>query len=162
MCPRLCRLGAFLAVLGLAAAGCSRLAMLAFQKPEITFRGVEVYSFGFDGASLDVLVDVYNPNGFGFAVERLTYDLHVEDMPWGSGETESSLAVPARDTATLRLPIEVDWSRLGGVGREVLQAGKVRYGVSGRVTIRSDRGRQFEVPYDRTGEVSILESDRMR
>ena len=162
MYRRLYRLGVFLAVVALGLAGCSRLAMLAFQKPEITFRGVEVYSFGLGGASLDVLVDVYNPNSFGFAVERLTYDLEVEDTPWGSGETESSLAVPARDTATLRLPIEVDWSRLGGVGREVLQAGKVRYGVSGRVTIRSDRGRQFEVPYDRTGEVSILQSDRER
>ena len=161
MYRRLYRLGVILALIALGSAACSRLRMLAFQKPEITFRGVEVYSFGLGGASLDVLVDVYNPNSFGFAVERLTYDLEVEDTPWGSGETESSLAVPPRDTATLRLPIEVDWSRLGGVGREVLQAGKVRYGVTGRVTIRSDRG-NFEVPYDRTGEVSILQSDRPR
>lgn len=153
-------LGAALAAASLLfAVGCQSLAMAAFKRPEITFRGIEVYSFGLEGASFDLLVDVYNPNSFGFGLDRVTYDLTLESVRLGTGETTAPLAVGAQSTGTLRIPLTLDWTRLSGLGRDVLRSGTVNYGVSGEVTVTA-KNRRFQVPYDRTGRFSVLGKDR--
>ena len=132
--------------------------MATFRKPELTFRGIEVFSFGLEGASLDLLVDVYNPNSFRFGLDRVTYDLTVESVRWGTGETASPLAVEAQSTATLRIPLTLDWTQISGLGRDVLRRGNVRYGISGEVTVSTSK-KTFQVPYDRSGQFSILGSE---
>jgi LEA14-like dessication related protein len=138
--------------------GCSTLAMATFRRPEMTFRGIEVYSLGLEGADLDLLVDVYNPNGFDFGLDRVTYDLTVEKVRWGKGETASPLSVGANSTTTLRLPLTLDWTQISGLGRDVMRRGTVRYGVSGNVTVSTSK-KTFQVPYDRSGSFSIYGSD---
>lgn len=143
--------------LALAGARCSNLAGV-FEKPELQFRGLRVNSIGFDGASLDILVDVYNPNSYRLALQRFTYDLAIENVKWGLGSTDSPLAVDARNTATVRLPLEVSWSHLGDVGRQALQTGSVNYGVSGEIIVGTSLG-DVRVPYTKSGRFSILSSE---
>jgi len=143
----------------LSAVGCQTLAMATFKRPEITFRGIEVYSIGLGGASFDLLIDVYNPNSFGFGLDRVTYDLTLESVRLGRGETTSPLAVDAQSTGTLRIPLTLDLTRLSGLGTEVLRDGTVGYGVTGEVTV-SAKNRTFQVPYDRTGRFSVFGKDR--
>lgn len=142
----------------LAGARCSNLAGV-FEKPDLQFRGLRVNSIGFDGASLDILVDVYNPNSYRLALQRFSYDLAIENVNWGLGSTNSPLAVDARNTATLRLPLEVSWSRLGDVGRQALSTGSVNYGVSGEITVGTSLG-NVQVPYTKSGRFSIFGNDR--
>jgi len=138
----------------LAGARCSNLAGV-FEKPDLQFRGLRVNSIGLDGASLDILVDVYNPNSYRLALQRFTYDLAIESVNWGRGSTDSPLAVDARNTSTLRLPLEVSWSRLGDVGRQALRTGTVNYGVSGEIMVGTSLG-DVRVPYTKSGRFSIL------
>jgi LEA14-like dessication related protein len=137
----------------LAGAGCSAV----FQKPELEFRGLRVNSIGLGGASLDVVVDVYNPNSFRLGVDRFTYDLTVENVHFGTGETNAPVSVEGRGTATVRLPLDLDWSRLGDVGRSVLGTGTVGYGISGEMTVVTGFGKR-RVPYAKSGRLSILGS----
>jgi LEA14-like dessication related protein len=138
----------------LAGARCSNLAGI-FEKPELQFRGLRVNSIGFDGASLDILVDVYNPNSYRLALQRFSYDLAIESVNWGLGSTDLPMAVEARNTATIRLPLEVSWSRLGDVGRQALSTGTVNYGVSGEITVGTSLG-DVRVPYSKSGRFSIF------
>lgn len=142
----------------LAGARCSNLAGI-FEKPELQFRGLRVNSIGFDGASLDILVDVYNPNSYRLALQRFSYDLAIENVNWGLGSTDSPMAVEARNTATIRLPFEVSWSHLGDVGRQALRTGSVNYGVSGEITVGTSLG-DVRVPYSKSGRFSILSDER--
>ena len=142
----------------LAGARCSNLGAI-FQKPELQFRGLQVNSIGFDGASLDILVDVYNPNSYRLALQRFSYDLAIENVNWGLGSTGSPMAVEARNSATIRLPLDVSWSRLGDVGRQALQTGSVNYGVSGEVIVGTSLG-DVRVPYSKSGRFSILSDER--
>jgi LEA14-like dessication related protein len=139
-------------VLVLSGARCSAV----FEKPELQFRGLRVNSIGLDGASIDVVVDVYNPNSFRLGVDRFSYDLSVEDVHFGAGETDSPVSVEGHGTASVRLPLHVDWSRLGDVGRGALQTGSVNYGVSGEMTISTGFGRR-RVPYSKAGRFSVLQ-----
>lgn len=147
-----------LAAISLLLAGgrCSNLAGI-FEKPELQFRGLQVNSIGFDGASLDILVDVYNPNSYALALQRFSYDLAIESVHWGLGSTNSPLAVDARNTATIRLPLQISWSRLGDVGRQALSTGSVNYGVSGEITVGTSLG-DFRVPYSKSGRFSVFSS----
>ena len=112
-------------------------------------------SLGLDGASLEIFVDVYNPNSYRLGLQRFSYDLAIEDVPFGSGSIESPLFVSGHETKTATLPLGVNWSRLGDLGREVLHTGSVQYGVSGEMTIATSLG-EVRVPYSRAGHFSIL------
>jgi LEA14-like dessication related protein len=135
----------------LSASRCSSV----FERPELQFRGIRVNSIGFDGASLEILVDVYNPNSYRLGLERLSYDLAIENVHWGLGSLTTPIGVEGGDTATLRLPLDVSWSRLGDVGREALRTGSVNYGVSGEMTVATSLG-NVNVPYSKTGRFSVL------
>jgi LEA14-like dessication related protein len=144
----------------LAGARCSQLAGV-FEQPDLVFRGIRVNSIGFEGASVDILVDVYNPNSYRLGLERFSYDLAIENVHWGLGVTDSPLSVDARNSAALRLPLEVSWSRLGEAGREALKTGSVNYGVSGELTVATTLG-SVRVPYSKTGRFSVVGGERSR
>lgn len=149
-----------MAALGLVLAGarCSQLAGV-FEKPDLQFRGIRVNSVGIEGASVDILVDVYNPNSYRLGLERFSYDLAIENVHWGFGETSSPLGVDARNSATVLLPLEVSWSQLGRAGREALRTGSVNYGVSGEMIVGTSLG-DVRVPYSRSGRFAVFESER--
>ena len=149
---RISRLFVGVLVVAVAAGGCLST---VFEKPELQFRGLRVGSIGLGGASIDVVVEVYNPNSYRLGLDRFTYDLTVENVRFGTGEIEAPITVEGRSTATVRLPLDLDWSRLGGVGRRVLDRGSVEYGVSGELTVATGFGRR-RVPYAKTGRLSVL------
>ena len=126
-----------------------------FEKPELEFRGLRIGAIGLGGASIDVVVDVYNPNSYRLGVDRFTYDLTIENVRFGVGATEAPVSVEGRSTTTVRLPLDLDWSRLGDVGRRILNTGSVEYGVSGELTIATGFGRR-RVPYAKAGRLSVL------
>lgn len=138
----------------LAGARCSQFAGV-FEKPELEFRGLRVTSVGLEGASLEILVDVYNPNSYSLGVERFSYDLAIENVHWGLGSTPNAITVEGRNSATVRLPLDVSWSQLGEAGREALRTGSVNYGVSGEITVGTSLG-DVSVPYSKSGRFSIL------
>ncbi len=127
-----------------------------FKKPELRFRGLRVNSIGLDGASVDVVVEVYNPNSFRLGVDHFSYDLAVENVHFGAGETDAPVSVEGHGTASVRLPLHLNWSRLGDVGRGALTTGSVNYGVSGEMTVATGFGRR-RVPYSKAGRFSVLQ-----
>jgi LEA14-like dessication related protein len=126
-----------------------------FRNPELQFRAIRINSLGIDGASLDILVDVYNPNAYGLGVERLSYDLMIENVHWGVGSTDLPIALDAGRSTTVRLPLQISWSRLGDVGRDALRTGSVNYGVSGEMTVATSIGSR-SVPFSKSGRFSVL------
>jgi LEA14-like dessication related protein len=126
-----------------------------FEKPELEFRGIRIGAIGLGGASIDVVVDVYNPNSYRLGLDRFTYDLTIENVRFGAGEIETPVSVDGRSTVTVRLPLDLDWSRLGDVGRRVLDRGSVEYRVSGELTIATGFGRR-RIPYAKAGRLSVL------
>ena len=129
----------------------------AFAKPELQFRGLRVNSIGLGGASIDVVVDVYNPNSFRLGLDRFSYDLAIENVHFGAGEIDAPVTVAGRSTATVRLPLDLNWSVLSDVGRGVLNTGNVHYGVTGEMIVSTAFGKS-RVPYSKAGRFSILGS----
>ena len=142
-----------------AGAACKSLGKGSFAQPVVTVKNVAVTGVGLTGGSLDVNLNVYNPNGFALDAQRLTYQLFVDTVQFGTGATDARLHVGSKDSATIRVPVDFNWSGLGQVGRDLMNKGTVNYRVKGDLTVGSGLG-NYTIPYDRTGRFSTISGSR--
>jgi LEA14-like dessication related protein len=151
---------AAVALVAAAATACASLGRSVFNEPVVTFKNVRVNGIGLDGGSLDVVLNVYNPNGFRLDATRLTYRLLVGDsVPLGQGALDSRFTVQKNDSTEVRLPITFTYRGLGAAGQQLIRSGTVNYRVQGDVTVSTPIG-NFTRPYDRTGRFAALSGAR--
>ena len=136
-------------------AGCATVAKATFKDPVVTFRDLRVQGIGLNGAALDVVLSVYNPNQFRLDATRLSYRLSVDSATLGEGVYDSKFTVPNGDSTIVHLPVSLSYSGLSSAGKQLLGKGTVDYRVSGDVTVGTPLG-QFTLPYSRTGRFSNL------
>jgi LEA14-like dessication related protein len=146
-------------VLAAAAIGCSSVGIGAFKQPVVTLKNVWVRGVGLSGGSLDIVMNVYNPNGYRLDAARMTYKLMVDTVPLGSGALDSNFRVQKKDSTQVTLPLDFTWGGVGMLGRQLLSTGTVNYRVTGDITVASPVG-NFTLPYDRTGRFSTMVGSR--
>ncbi|HEY9515557.1 MAG TPA: LEA type 2 family protein [Gemmatimonadaceae bacterium] len=134
---------------------CATLGRQAFKEPVVTLHNVSINGLGFNGGSLDVVLNVYNPNHFRLDATRITYKLFVDSVALGTGTTDSRFTVDDGDSTQVRLPLSFTWAGIGSAGRGLMSTGTVNYRVVGDITVGSSVG-NFTLPYDRTGIFSTL------
>ena len=143
----------------LAGSACATLGRAAWEEPVVTLQNVSLQGLGMTGGSLDVLLNVYNPNGFRLDATQLTYRVFVDTVHVANGVMDSQFVVQAGDSSTVRIPVSFTYAGIGQAGRALLQTGTVNYRVAGDVRVGTPIG-SFTVPYDRTGRFSTLGTGR--
>lgn len=146
---------ALIAFVVLAAASCAGLRKGDFKEPVVTFKNVRVGGIGLDGGTLDIVLSVFNPNGYRLDASRMTYKLFVDTLPLGSGAMDKHFSVPSRDSAEVELPLRLSWNGVSVAGRRLLNDGTVPYRVTGDLTVGSGVG-DFTIRYDRAGHFNSL------
>lgn len=137
------------------ASACASLGRAVFKEPVVEFRELKVNGLGLTGGSLDVVLSVYNPNNFKLDATRLTYNLMVDSVNFGSGAIDQKFAVQSGDSTLVRLPLTFTYAGIGAAGRQLLNTGTVNYRVMGDLTVGTPLG-NFTRPYDRTGRYTAL------
>lgn len=106
-----------------------------------TFRvlGISVRQVGFGGADLELNVQITNPNAFAFTVADFTYRIKLAQMNWIRGKLAKPLPISARGRSVARLPLHVNFARLGPVIQQIMR-GKERltYRVEGMAEVKTD------------------------
>ncbi len=147
---------AALAGVSLAAlAGCATIGRQVFDNPIVSFKNVQVNGLGLQGGSMDVVLNVYNPNHYGLSAQRLDYQVMVDSVPLGTGAITRSFGVGGSDSTEVHLPIAFSYAGLGSAGRALLSRGVVNYRVLGNITVGTPIG-NFTRPFDRTGQYASL------
>ena len=141
------------AMVGVALGGCATLGVGGFKQPLVGFSDVKVRGLGLTGGALDIVLSIYNPNGYNLNATRLTYKLMVEDKDLGSGVLDRAFRVKDRDSTFVTIPMDFTYAGLGAAGRQLLQSGSVNYRVIGDITVDTQVG-NFTVPYDQRGRFS--------
>ena len=152
---RTARVLAACAAAALTGAGCASVGRTVFEQPVVSFKDLRVNGLGLQGGSLDVVLNVYNPNRYALNATRLTYRLMVDSVPLGTGALDQRFVVQRGDSATVRLPVAFTYAGLGSAGRQLLRSGTVNYRVLGDVTVGTPLG-NFTRPFDRTGHFSTF------
>jgi len=146
---------ALISALVIASASCAGLGKGGFKDPVVTFKNVRVGGIGLTGGTLDVILSVYNPNGYRLDASRLTYQLLVDTLPVGNGALDKHFFVNSNDSTDVVLPLHFKWSGLNAAGRDLMNSGTVPYRVLGDLTVGSGVG-DFTIQYDRTGSFNTL------
>ena len=129
---------------------CATVAKAAFASPVVTLKDVRLAAVGCEGGTLDVLLNVYNPNDFELDASRITYSVLVDTALVGSGEAEARVVVLPLDSAVVRLPVRFTWQGVGAASRTMMDRGAVDYRVRGEMKIASGVG-TITLPYDQRG-----------
>ena len=143
------------ATAALGAYGCASVGRNAFAEPVVTLRDVKLQGIGFTGGSFDVILSVYNPNGYRLDATQLNYNLFVDTLRFANGTLNQRFTVQEMDSTVVTVPINFTYAGVGEAGRQLLNTGSVNYRVNGDVTVATPVG-SFKVPYDRTGRFSTL------
>jgi LEA14-like dessication related protein len=139
----------------LAGAGCATLGRGAFKEPVVELRNFSITGLGLTGGSVDVVLSVYNPNGYKLDALRMTYQVDAENIQLGSGALDGRFVVNSKDSSTVRLPIQFTYAGIGAAGRALLNQGAINYRVRGDFTVSTPVG-NFTRPYDRTGRYTSV------
>lgn len=143
------------AVVAVSATGCASLGRKAFAEPKVTLQEMRLNGLGLTGGSLDVVLNVENPNGYRLDATRMTYRLLIDTIPFGEGAVDQHLTVGEKSQTTVRIPVNFSYSGIGAAGRALLQTGTVNYRVLGDLTVATPVG-NFTRPYDMNGRYSLL------
>jgi LEA14-like dessication related protein len=143
-----------LAVLALVGA-CSVLGRQALKEPVVTFKDAKITGLGITGGTIEIVLDVYNPNSFRLDGSKLTYNVLVDSVPFGNGEYTSRFTVDEKDNTEIRLPFNFTYTGVGAAGRQLMQMGSVEYRVVGDLTVATPIG-NFTRPYDQKGRFSTM------
>ncbi len=134
---------------------CATLGMAHFKEPVVTFKDVKVTGLGVAGGSMEIVLDVYNPNNFRLDGSRLTYKLMVDTVTFGVGAYDSRFQVEKDQSSEVRLPFNFTYTGIGAAGRQLMQTGSVEYRVMGDVTVNTPLG-AFTRPYDQRGRFNSM------
>ena len=142
-----------------ATAACSTLGRATFKEPGVQLREFNITGLGLTGGSVDVALQVYNPNGYKLDALKMTYQVDIDSVKLGEGELDGRFVVPQNDSAIVRLPIRFTYAGLGAAGRAMLNAGTINYRVRGDFTVATPIG-NFTRPYDQRGRYSTVSGNR--
>jgi LEA14-like dessication related protein len=146
---------ALISALVLVSASCAGLGKGGFKDPVVTFKNVRVGGIGLSGGTLDIVLSVYNPNGYRLDASRLTYQLMVDSLPVGNGALDKHFSVNSNDSTDVELPLHFKWNGVSAAGRKLMNNGTVPYRVLGDLTVGSGVG-DFTIQYDRAGSFNSL------
>lgn len=128
-----------------------------FLDPEVELREVTVRGLGITGGSMDLLLDVYNPNGFDIRGTKLQLGFDVEGSHVGDITYDDEYRVDRGDTTTVVLPMRFNWSGVSAAARAALGYGDIPYKMRGQATVRTPFGDRV-VAFTREGRAPITRS----
>ncbi len=135
--------------------GCASLAAASFKEPVVEVREFNIVGLGLSGGSVEVVLSVYNPNGYKLDALSMSYSVDVDSVKLGGGALDKRFVVNKNDSSTVRLPIQFTYAGLGAAGRALITSGTVNYRVHGDFTVDTPLG-NYTRPYSQSGRYSSV------
>jgi LEA14-like dessication related protein len=144
-----------------ATAACASLARSMFATPTVTLKDIRMKAIGIQGGSMDIILDVTNPNDYRLDATRLTYNLWVDTMKVAFGEIKHTATLEAHRTNEVVVPVSFSIQELVRATQLLSKTGGVDYHVTGEVTATTPGG-SFTRPYKGDGHFDNIQSLRPR
>ncbi len=138
---------------------CSLTQRLRFEAPSARLTGVTITGLGLSGGSLELKLDVLNPNSYTLRSTRLQVAIDLENTPFGSAALDRALELPPTSHSEVRVPLTFTWSGVGVGARAILSKGSLNYGLTGRILVDSPLGER-SVDLRTNGVVAVADLAR--
>jgi LEA14-like dessication related protein len=135
--------------------GCATLARQAFANPVVTVKDVRVKGVGMQGGSLDLILDVYNPNEYRLDASRITYQVWVDSSQIATGEIEKLVTLTDKGNSEVVVPVNFTFASVQKALLHYSQRGSVDYRVTGDFTMKTPFG-SVTRPYTGAGRLDTF------
>lgn len=121
--------------------GCATLKnALHLQEPALQLQEVRITGLGLTGGSLDLALDVFNPNEFRLRTIRMELGIDLEQVHFGDALLENAVELPAQQHSLVIVPVRFEWAGLGAGAHGLLTRQAIRYGLTGVATLDTPIG----------------------
>lgn len=108
--------------------GCAMLSQFAIlDKPSVSDYDISFKSLSLSAITLDVTLDVFNPNPVELDLNKFDYQLNIDDKPLLSGDQSSGLKVNAKGTTPVIIPIALKYDDILSIGSDLLKQDSIDY-----------------------------------
>jgi LEA14-like dessication related protein len=126
----------------------------AFIRPELKFKSATVDGLSLSGAALTTNWELVNQNDIGIDLASIDYALEIEGQPLTSGKPANGLKIPARGSAPLSFPAQVQFSALASTLLTFLSKDVAHYTVKGTVGVNTPVG-VLSLPLSYSGQFDV-------
>jgi LEA14-like dessication related protein len=129
-------------------------AACAPQQPTVTPVAATVTAVGTAGLTLDVYLDVHNPNSFPLMAHRVEGAVLLGNgAELGRGAAQPPGSIPAKGSARIATRLDVPWLNVGALAPFAFSAQPVPYVFRGQATIGGE-SLNVKVPFEVTGTLT--------
>ncbi|HEX6990726.1 MAG TPA: LEA type 2 family protein [Gemmatimonadales bacterium] len=122
--------------------------------PDVQLHQVVLRGAGLTGGTMDLVVDVYNPNHFSLRGTRLQVGFDVDSAHVGDISYDEEFQVGSTDTTRIVLPLRFSWTGATAALRSALAYGDIPYTMRGQVTVATPAGDKV-IPFTRQGRAPL-------
>ncbi len=127
--------------------------------PSVRFVGIRIKQWNFSGADVNLLVEVKNPNPFGFSLSQLNYQLQLNNLSPAVGNLNDPIHLSSHKKQTIALPLHLDFKQLGSAVLSFLRGHQsMEYKLSGGADVTADLPflKPFHLPFQLKGNTDGL------
>ena len=130
-------------------AGCKTLARQAFANPVVEVKDVRVKGVGTQGGSLDLVLDVYNPNEYRIDARRISYSVVVDSSEIATGEIERLVTLTDKGHSEIVVPVNFTYAAVQKAVMKFALRGSLDYRVAATdpAAVLADGSRAFVSRY---------------
>lgn len=136
-------------IFALFAIGCSSLKKIV-EPPKVDVTDVRLAKLKGDEATLEIVLEVFNPNGISVTVDKLQYDLQVNDKQVTAGQYDKEVKLAAKQKTTVAIPIAVNYKDLLKTALNVFLSKGAPYRAKGNVGVGP-----INIPFDEKGMIKM-------
>ena len=121
--------------------GCKTLSnALRFAEPEVQLKEVQITGLGLSGGTLNLALDVYNPNDYRLRSTRLELGIDLENTHFGDALLETPLELPSQQHTLVTVPVRFEWAGVGAGARALLSRQAIHFGLTGTAYLGTPLG----------------------
>lgn len=106
-----------------------------------------------DGATIDVEVEVANPNAFPIFADELNFRADLEKNKAATGAVKKRLTVAGNDKATVRVPVRIRYADLGAALERMAKDRRWDWTVTGEVALAPIKALVLRLPFTTSGSI---------
>lgn len=126
--------------IALLTSSCSFLKRQAFAQPVVTVGDVRLGGIGTQGGTINVALDVYNPNNFRLDAEAFNYRVLIDTIQLTEGTIEKRITLLQKDSTRVNLPVPFGFREVLQIGQQLSQRGSVSFRLLGDVKVLTPFG----------------------
>jgi LEA14-like dessication related protein len=139
---------------GLGLAGCGPIWGPGLERPTVELAAIDITGLGLQGGTLDLLLDIHNPNRFELRATRIAVAIYLEGNHFGDAGLTRAPVLPAGETTRIPVPVTFSWSGMGSGARGLIARGAAQYRLDGRLDLDTPVGRRG-VDVETQGRVTL-------